>query len=56
MGLPQAAQLGRYACKVEEVYGTDNLGKTWKYARFIYDADAGTLDGSLDIGAAIENK
>ena len=51
VGLPaNAAQLGRYACKVEEVYGTDDLGKSWKHARFIYDADAGTLDGSLDLG------
>ncbi len=48
--LANAAQLGRYACKVEEVYGTDDLGKSWKHARFIYDADAGTLEGSLDIG------
>lgn len=57
IGLPQfafaealagAAQLGRYACRVDEVYGTDELGKRWKNARLIYDADAGTLEGSFD--------
>ena len=44
-----AARLGTYTCQVKAVYGTDAIGNTWKDAKLVYDADAGTLYGSLDI-------
>ena len=38
-----AARLGTYTCRVKSVYGTDATGKTWRDAKLVYDADAGTL-------------
>jgi hypothetical protein len=43
-----AQELGRYRCQVKEVYGIDELGNLWKNADLLFDADAGTLDGSFD--------
>lgn len=43
-----AAQLGRFTCRVERIHGDDGLGALWANARLLYDADAGTLDGSFD--------
>ena len=47
---------GRYRCQVEEVYGVDELGKTWKKGDLFYDADAGTLDGSFDPGGHLDKE
>ena len=49
-------RLGRYRCQVNEVYGVDELGKFWKNGDLLYDADAGTLDGSFDPGGHLEKE
>ena len=41
-------QYGVFLCNVEKYYGDYFLGRTWLHAQLIYDADAGTLDGSFD--------
>ena len=43
------SSLGKYTCRIENVYGVDELGKTYMDATFIYDADTGTMDGSLHL-------
>lgn len=48
--ITSATEFGRYVCRVEKTHGTDALGRAWEGGKLIYDADAGTLDGSFDPG------
>jgi len=51
-----AEEFGQYRCQVEKVHGIWEVGKLWENGDLLFDADAGTLDGSFDPDAALEKK
>ena len=53
---PAEGEFGRYSCRVEEVYGEDEIGQAWKHGTLLYDADAGTLEGAADPGGALQKQ